>query len=160
MLLLIVSIMGISPRPTKFVERNCCGVIIPTDRDERRIAYWNAVNDDVNNVYDIVITDQIFGNNEVCYLKLLNLYHFFLFYLENIQEERELYISQNGADQTNLYWGNLYCINSIRKTMLCRGMNSKALNEVLNLYNFNQTDTGVGIGDMIIEGSVFPFQVT
>ncbi len=146
--------------PTTFIERDCCGLIMATDKDERRIEYWNAVNGDITSVYDVVITNQIFGNKEMCHLNLLNLYHYFLLYLENIQEERDLYIIQNGDDETSLYWNELYCIDSIKKTMMCHGMGGKALTEILNIYNLNQIDTGDGIGNMIIEGSTVPFQVT
>ena len=142
--------------PTTYIAVDCCGDVIPTTKDIRKDQFWSIAFNDIVTVYDVVISGEVFGNRNTCYLELLNLFHYFYFFLECIQDEREIYIVQNGSDTTNTYWNQLYCIDTIKKKLHCKGMKGGTITRILNFYSLLDDEYDVGIGGLIIEGSTDP----
>jgi len=106
--------------------------------------FWYIVSSTTNELYSSIISSQLFGKktNKVCILKM---YHRVAFYLDIIQDHRDL-DADNGGDQGNEYYREYYCIDRIKKALLCSGISSNLIHKMFDVYDLNTDLEGEGVG--------------
>lgn len=149
-------------------SRDCCGNIYVTDDDEREIRFWEIIYDDINSKFDKVVSNELFGNKNMCDAQNVMDAHHLLLFLQLIQRERELdeYNSETGVDKGNAYYIDKYCTIRVREQFLCKGYSIQAILEVFRLFELDDptgggtvtptSPDGDGIGYMGIEQATDP----
>lgn len=135
---------------------NCCNTPEPTDQELKELQYWSTVKDVTKELFDKVASEQIFGKVKG-YTCTLKLYHRLALYLNIIYEHRynDAMLDSNNEDQGNAYYREYYCIDTIKKQLLCKGISSSILRSIFDIYSLNSdndTSSDDGIGDGSIEG--------
>ncbi len=135
------------------LERDCCTKNpLVTERERMQIEFWEAVRNNTYSIFNNITSEQVYGktSNKMCLLKL---YHRIAFFLDNIYEKRYM-DSINDGDEGNEYYIDLYCIETIKKALLCRGIDSNTIKKMFHIYSLdNDTDDTEGVGYDHIENT-------
>ena len=135
-----------------------------TTRENLQVAYWQIAYPTSVALFGSIASSYLFGKKG-CDLKKLTLLSDLQFYLDIMEQQKELDLS-NALIYDTAHYKTLFCIDKIKKQLRCTGIDNipSLVGTYLNISNlidvYTEPDiTGQGIGYMIIEGTTNPFHI-
>lgn len=111
----------------------------------KELQHIEVIKDFMLEKTNILLNEMAFGR-ESSTLYQMELMENLMFYLLIMYENR-----LNDKSYSEDAYRNTYCIKCILKSLFCRGISAKLINQILSLYFENSSDSSNGIGYMIIE---------
>ena len=125
-----------------------------TPRQNLQMQYWQLAQKEVVSLSDSVVGDVLFGKKP-CDLRRVSLLHNLWFYLDTLQQQREMDYTRAVFD---IDYVAEFCLKKIQKQLECCGISSTLIANLIGVYTASIA-TNVGIGGMVIQGAVNPFRV-
>ena len=86
------------------------------------VDYWLMARSKVVSLFDKVAANHVFGTVNECLASKMRWYKHLSMYLDFMYEERAMDTLREGTDLGDAYYKELYCIDSIKKSLICRGI--------------------------------------
>lgn len=135
-----------------------------TKRETLAVAYYKVAQPTAFYQFGGVVSTHLFGKKS-CDLKRLSLLLDLQFYLDIMEQQKELDVS-NGLIYDTAHYKTLFCIDKIKKQLRCTGIDNipnlvgtyLTIDKLVEVYT-EPDITGTGIGYMAIEGVTSPFKI-
>lgn len=99
------------------------------------VDYWLMAQDRIVALFDKVASNHVFGTVNECLASKMRWYKHLSMYLDIMYEERAMDTAREGEDLGDDYYKELYCINSIKKALICRGIDPNLISVYFNSSN-------------------------
>lgn len=103
------------------------------------VDYWLSAKDRIVTLFDKVAVNHVYGTINECLTTKLRWYKHLSTYLDFMYEERAMDTAREGSDLGDDYYRDLYCINSIKKSLICRGIDPNLISLYFDYANIYTT---------------------
>lgn len=113
-----------------------------TTQDLIGMEYWTMARSEIVRLFGKVASDQVYGLINKFNVNKLRMYKFIYEYLGIMYEERAMDLAREGTDLGDDYYKELYCIKSIKKALVCKGINPSLIDfyfSSTNVYDIATT---------------------